>query len=84
MNEFVKEPAWFDQSSEMFSVTVLYPETKGARFDLAYYTGKQMPMVRQKLGAALKGVHSCVVIPSLRGISNFMSERFQRFLASSE
>ena len=40
----------------MICVTVLYPQTNGARFDWAYYTGKHIPLCRQKLGAALKGV----------------------------
>ena len=40
----------------MICVTVLYPRITGARFDWAYYVEKHIPMVRQKLGAALKGV----------------------------
>ena len=40
----------------MICITVLYPQTEGARFDWAYYVEKHIPMVRQKLGAALKGV----------------------------
>jgi hypothetical protein len=40
----------------MINVTVLYPQTEGARFDWAYYLEKHIPMVRQKLGAALKSV----------------------------
>ena len=40
----------------MICVTVLYPQTKDARFDWVYYTGKHIPLVRQKLGAALKDV----------------------------
>src|SRR5712691_6701216 len=41
----------------MIKVSVLYPNSAGGRFDVAYYVEKHMPMVRQKLGAALKGVH---------------------------
>lgn len=41
----------------MICVTVLYPQTKDARFDWAYYVGKHIPMVRQKLGTALTSLH---------------------------
>src|SRR5574341_1164474 len=40
----------------MIKVSVLYPATEGSRFDMAYYCNKHIPMVRQKFGAALKGV----------------------------
>jgi uncharacterized protein (TIGR02118 family) len=40
----------------MIRVTVLYPHGEGKKFDMAYYTGKHLPMVKQKLGAALKGM----------------------------
>ncbi len=39
----------------MIKVSVLYPNTPGATFDMAYYCNRHMPMVREKLGAALKG-----------------------------
>jgi uncharacterized protein (TIGR02118 family) len=39
----------------MIRVNVLYPNKSDATFDMAYYLGKHMPMVREKLGAALKG-----------------------------
>jgi len=40
----------------MIKVSVMYPNGKGHTFDMAYYTGKHMPMVKQKLGAALKNL----------------------------
>ena len=45
----------------MIKVSVLYPNSAGARFDMAYYTSKHMPMVQKKVStckgiAAEKGV----------------------------
>lgn len=34
---------------------MLYPNTADSRFDMAYYLTKHIPMVEQKLGAALRG-----------------------------
>jgi len=34
----------------------MYPNGDGAKFDMAYYLGKHMPMVQLKLGAAMKGM----------------------------
>ena len=36
----------------MFKVSVMYPNTPGARFDHAYYRDKHMPMVKARLGDA--------------------------------
>jgi uncharacterized protein (TIGR02118 family) len=36
----------------MIKVSVLYPNSAGARFDHAYYRDRHMPMVKDKLGAA--------------------------------
>ena len=38
----------------MIKVSVLYPNSEGCKFDMSYYVGKHMPMVRNKLGAACK------------------------------
>jgi uncharacterized protein (TIGR02118 family) len=40
----------------MIKVSVLYPNDEGKKFDMGYYCNKHIPMVRQKLGAACKGV----------------------------
>jgi|SRR5688500_5475308 uncharacterized protein (TIGR02118 family) len=40
----------------MIKVSVLYPNTAGSTFDMPYYVNSHMPMVKEKLGAALKGL----------------------------
>ncbi len=40
----------------MIKVSVLYPRKDGAAFDMDYYVKTHMPLVRQKVGAALKGI----------------------------
>jgi uncharacterized protein (TIGR02118 family) len=40
----------------MIRVSVFYPNGSGSTFDMDYYLAKHMPMVREKLGAALKGM----------------------------
>jgi uncharacterized protein (TIGR02118 family) len=40
----------------VITVSVLYPNTPGNRFDMTYYMSKHIPMLRQKLGPALKSV----------------------------
>jgi len=40
----------------MIKVSVFYPNKEGARFDMGYYLQKHMPMVRQKMGAAVKSM----------------------------
>ena len=40
----------------MINVNVLYPNREGTKFDVAYYLNHHIPLVRQLLGSALKGV----------------------------
>lgn len=40
----------------MVKVSVLYPNSSGATFDMGYYLNRHMPMVGQKLGDGLKGM----------------------------
>ena len=40
----------------MIKVSVMYPNNEGSTFDMTYYCDAHIPMVRQVLGAALKGV----------------------------
>lgn len=39
----------------MIKVSVMYPHSADYKFDMRYYVGSHMPMVRHKLGVALKG-----------------------------
>jgi uncharacterized protein (TIGR02118 family) len=39
----------------MIKVSVFYPNEEGKKFDMDYYLNNHMPMVQEKLGAALKG-----------------------------
>lgn len=38
----------------MIKVSVLYPNNGSSRFDMTYYVEKHVPMVKAKLGAALR------------------------------
>ena len=40
----------------MIKVSVFYPNQPGTRFDFDYYTATHLPLVRDKLGAACKGI----------------------------
>ncbi|HUI59781.1 MAG TPA: EthD family reductase [Steroidobacteraceae bacterium] len=40
----------------MIRVSVLYPNGAGARFDMAYYTSKHMPMVQRLCGPACRSI----------------------------
>ena len=48
----------------MIKVSVLYPRKNGAKFDLKYYAGTHLPLLRSKLGDACKGI---VIDRGLRG-----------------
>jgi hypothetical protein len=37
----------------MVTVSVLYPNREGTKFDIAYYLNRHIPMVRQLLGSAV-------------------------------
>jgi uncharacterized protein (TIGR02118 family) len=39
----------------MIKVSVFYPNEEGKRFDMDYYLKSHIPMLQEKLGAALKG-----------------------------
>lgn len=38
----------------MIKVSVMYPNRPGARFDHDYYRDKHMPLIKRRMGAALK------------------------------
>jgi uncharacterized protein (TIGR02118 family) len=38
----------------MIKVSVMYPNTPGARFDHIYYRDRHMPLIKSRMGAALK------------------------------
>ncbi|MFA7281946.1 MAG: EthD family reductase [Sterolibacterium sp.] len=40
----------------MIKVSVLYPNTEGKKFDMAYYCNTHLPFVQKTLGAACKRV----------------------------
>jgi uncharacterized protein (TIGR02118 family) len=40
----------------MIKVSIMYPNNEGSTFDMTYYCQTHIPMVRQKLGTALKGI----------------------------
>ena len=39
----------------MIRVSVMYPRTEGADFDMDYYVNKHVPLVQERCGDALKG-----------------------------
>jgi len=40
----------------MIKVSIMYPNDEGSTFDMTYYCQTHIPMVRQKLGTALKDI----------------------------
>jgi uncharacterized protein (TIGR02118 family) len=40
----------------MIKVSVFYPQSAGKKFDMKYYLEKHIPMVKQKVGPALKNM----------------------------
>lgn len=40
----------------MIKVSVFYPNTENCKFDIAYYCNSHMPMVKDRLGNACKGL----------------------------
>jgi uncharacterized protein (TIGR02118 family) len=40
----------------MIRVTILYPNSEGATFDMAYYTSRHMPLLKQRCGAACSSI----------------------------
>lgn len=40
----------------MIKVSVMYKNTAGCRFDMDYYCNRHVPLVRDKLGIACKGI----------------------------
>ena len=40
----------------MVRLTVFYPHSAGAKFDLDYYLNRHLPMASQLIGSAIKGV----------------------------
>jgi uncharacterized protein (TIGR02118 family) len=40
----------------VIKVSVMYPATEGAGFDMDYYCNKHMPLVQERCGDALKGM----------------------------
>ena len=40
----------------MIKVTVVYPNSAGAKFDMQYYTSKHLPTLQRKCGAACKSI----------------------------
>lgn len=40
----------------MIKVSVFYPNSPGATFDMKYYLSSHMPMVKQRIGSSVKGM----------------------------
>jgi len=74
----------------MIKVSVFYPWTAGAEFDMNYYLGTHMPMVEARLGAACKGINVDQGVgggapnapPSFIAIGHIFAESPQAFQAA--
>jgi uncharacterized protein (TIGR02118 family) len=40
----------------MIKVSAMYPNVEGSRFDIEYYCQRHMPMVKERLGSAIKRI----------------------------
>jgi uncharacterized protein (TIGR02118 family) len=58
----------------MVLLSVMYPYVDGSRFDADYYVDKHMPLVRARLGSALKEFHA---VRGLSGIEPGSAPEFQ-------
>ena len=74
----------------MIKVSVFYPRREGAKFDIKYYLGSHVPLLKQRLGEACKSI---VIDRGLRGgapntpahfvlVANLMFDNAQSFRAS--
>lgn len=74
----------------MIKVSIFYPHTANASFDINYYVTKHMPMVRDKLGSACKGMAIDQGVgggapgtpPTYVAIGHFLCESVQAFQAA--
>jgi uncharacterized protein (TIGR02118 family) len=49
-----KQPFENFQEETMIKVSVMYPNRPGGRFDHDYYSSKHLPLIKSRMGAALK------------------------------
>ncbi|MEO8369530.1 MAG: EthD family reductase [Candidatus Solibacter sp.] len=47
----------------MIKVSVLYPNSDGATFDMDYYCASHLPLVQKVLGSTLKGLSADLGVP---------------------
>ena len=59
----------------MIKVTVFYPDREGSKFDMDYYCSSHIPLVREKLGTACRGV---AVEQGIGGATPGVTPRFCR------
>jgi|SRR6516162_1145412 uncharacterized protein (TIGR02118 family) len=74
----------------MIKVSILYPHSANASFDMNYYVTKHMPMVRDKLGSACKGMAidrgiaggAPGAAPTYAAMGHFLCESVEAFQAA--